>query len=527
MIKYKINLNTIIGNILIISIVICCLSGCKKESGIEIYTESTSPYHLREGELPVVTHGMLHFDSHNQLLSFTRLLEVQELDTTLVKNAYYSLGIDVAGETILNMTDNPICLSTENAIGGYKSARKQEEDQINHALNQGDSTVNSIIILPYWKTAINSDGAVHIGKRIYKYYENGGIAIVLNDDWLLYETIKNQQFADLKQSYNLIVTSEMREGWDQFFVIGPNENIVSDKKMFRPLFTGTQTPEGKIILQNHSWIESESEQNTYTWRYSDNTTSKGRIPNRLLSMSDTIQLVVNNGSGTIDTLNGLANILACNTSHFTITYLDNYQIRFELPGFDQSNPDNLYTIRWEFSNGTYSTSNPIVKTFLEGGIVTCKLLFKNGEIACQFSKPYTGKCGDVQVKKHTQLFQQCNQKWKLDGSIWVTKGQVGCKVKYLKRVGFLWLPAFNQAACAEISGTYIREVYKFNKECWVMTASGTRCYGEGTYPTTVSYIIPETPTVFRDPEKLSATLGIKICGEWKGWGYNGFPKLSL
>lgn len=153
--------------------------GCRKDSTDPTITQSLpNSAQDRSGyATPTVTHGMLHFDSFEQLSNFTKSLQAKEEDTTLVKSAYTALGIDVNAETIPNLTDHPICLTTETTISGYTSARKSEEAVINAALNQGDDNVNSIVLFPYWKTAINADRAVHIGKRIYKYYENGGVAL--------------------------------------------------------------------------------------------------------------------------------------------------------------------------------------------------------------------------------------------------------------------------------------------------------------------------------------------------------------
>lgn len=517
-----------INLMLVCVLVISGLTGCRKDGANESLSPLNLTAHSRSGDLPAVTHGMLHFNSFPQLMAFTQSLEAQEADTTLVKNAYAALGIDVTAETIPNLTDHPICLTTEIAIGGYTSARKAEENAINTALDQGDSTIHSIVLFPYWKTALNAEGAVHVGRRIYKYYDNGGIAIVLNDDWTLYEAIKTQLFEDLQQSYNLIITSDAREGWEQFFTINPDESIGADKLIFQPLFRATEATEGNLAITNFSWVESTAGLATFTWIYSDNTTSTGPNPNRVISPTDAITVIVDNGAGTRDTLSGVESILACSTDNFTITYLSNNQIRFELPGFNPSNPANLYTIRWEFSNGSYSTTNPVVKTFGANGTATCKLLHKNsGEVACLFTKPFFIKCGDKKEVNGTYIFTQCGQRWKLDGSIWVKTGEVGCKVKYLKRVGVLWLPANNQAACTNLSGTYIREVYNPNKSCLTITASGTKCLGNGTFPTSVSYTIPEVPSVFADPGNLSASLGIQVCGVFRGWGYAGFPRLVL
>ncbi len=498
------------------------LTGCQKDKEANAPIQSSSEIHLRSENLPYVTHGMLHFESFSELTAFTQSLESQEADLELVRNAFTALGIDVDAETIPNLTDHPICLTTETAIGGYTSARKVEESVINAALNNGNDNINSVVIFPYWKTALNDARAVHVGNRIYKYYENGGVAIVLNNDWTLYNTISAQPYEALRQGFNLIVTDDVNGSGNSLSTsVGGIGNGI-----FQPRFMATEAAEGKLQITNVSLVEGAAV--TFTWIYSDYTTSVGKNPNRTISPTEALTVIVDNGSGTTTTLTGLEFILACSTDNFTITYLSNNQVRFELPGYVPGNPANLYNIRWEFSNGSFSTTNPVVKTFNANGTATCKLLHKNsGEVACQFTKPFFIKCGDKKTTNATMQFIQCGQRWKLDGSIWVQSGEVGCKVKYLKRVGIFWLPAFNQAACADISGTYIREVYNPNKTCLTIGASGSKCLGAGTFPTTVSYTIPEIPTVFVNPGQLSAGLGIRVCGVWRGWGYSGMPRLVL
>ncbi|MFM9949009.1 MAG: hypothetical protein ACKV1O_13800 [Saprospiraceae bacterium] len=504
-----------------------CLSslmGCQKDG--EIVPLPPSPeIQFRTGEQPSVMHNMLSFESFPQLRAFTQSLEEQEADVELVRNAYTALGVDVDAETLPNLTDHPVCLTTEMAIGGYTSARKSEETVINAALNSGDDNINSIVFKPYWKTVVNADQSVFVGRRIYKYYENGGMAIVLNNDWALYESIKTQQFEALRQSYNLIVTSDEPEGLCSYFTLGLDEHISTETRLFQPLFMATNAPGGKLEITNHSLVEGTG--TTYTWYYSDNTSSVGKNPNRTVSPTEALSVIVSNGADMTETLTGLEAILACTTDNFTISYLSNNQVRFELPGFDPNNPANLYTIRWEFSNGSYSTSNPVVKTFGANGTATCKLFHKNsGEVACQFTKPFSIKCGDKKTVNRSRQFNVCNQRWKLDGSIWVEKGQVGCKVKYLKRVLFMWVPANNQAACADLNGTYIREGSN-PQSCPTIVASGSRCLGGGTFPTNVAFTIPEVSNVFMDPGMLTAGLGIKVCGTWIGWGYGGLPRLVL
>jgi len=506
--------------------------GCKKDLVQEPEIQSNAAVHDRSGTNPTVINGMLHFNSFADLEEFTKSLQDKEADTTQVRSAYLTLGIDVNAETIPNLTDYPVCLLTEQAIGGYTSARKSEETVINAALNNGDDNINSVVIFPYWKTALNADKAVHIGNRIYKYYDNGGVAVILNNDWTLFETVKTLPFESLRASFNLMITGDVEARSNTFVTSNLNATpaIQSSEKAYFPRFVAQLTSDGKYIITNASQIETNNGSNTFKWIYEDNTISFGPNPTKAISPEKAITLIINNGYGTQTTLNGAESILACSTDNFTITYLSNNQIRFELPGYVPGSPSNQYNLRWVFSDGTTFTSNPLVRTLISNGTVTCQFLYpSNGQVACQFTKPYFAKCGDKKSVPASKVFNYCGQRWKLDGTIWVQTGQVGSKVKYLKWYGAIlgWKPANNQGACADLSGTYIREVYNPNKNCIVVNASGSHCLGNGTYPTTVSHTISEVPNVFSNPGQLSAGLGIKVCGVWHGWGYGGAARLVL
>jgi hypothetical protein len=240
-----------------------------------------------------------------------------------------------------------------------------------------------------------------------------------------------------------------------------------------------------------------------------------------------LSVTVNDGSGTSQTLN-IEDILACSVENFAITNIGNNLYKFG-PSFNASS--SPYYTKWVFSDGTTSTANPAFKTFTSNGTVTCQAWrVSDNTLACQFTKPVNIKCGDKKEKSVTHIFNNAGgsgQKWKLDCSIWVQSSEVGCKSKYLKRVGFAWLPANNQGACADISGTYKREVNNPNKICNDITASGSKCLGNGTYPTSVSFTISEVPSVFREPNLLSSGHRIKVNGVWMGPGTGTMPRLFL
>lgn len=525
---------TAFSGILVLLLFLTGIVSCRKELETESKTTGKTAIQDRSEESnPTVTHGMLHFDTHGKLKEFIQALKSKEADSVQVKNAYTALGVNVNAEFLPNLTDHPVCLLKEQAIGGYTSARKAEEIIINAALNSGNDNINSIVSLPHWKTALNADNAVHIGRRIYKYYDNGGIAIVLNDDWDTYEKIRTKSFEEADQTHNLLVTSEDRVNWDKYFVLDGNGEIISDKEIYLPLLTTLPLANGKKWVINASLVEVPSGDPVYKWIYKDGSYSFGLNPDREINGNESVKVKIDKGGGTI--ISGPeSDEWTCAIGDFEVTPLSDGSIRFFLSGFDPSKA----TIRWILSDGSTSTTNPFIKTNAPAsGTATCQLLYiGTNTVACQFSKPYTiVKCGEYRTHKEQHVFEQRdgngnnNQRWKLDGEIWVQAGEVGCSVKYLRWRGAIlkWQPANNDASTARISGIYVREVNNPNKNCLDIIASGRNDLGSGTWPTTISFTIPEVPKVFRKPGALNATLGIRVHGVFNGWGFAGKPVLVL
>jgi hypothetical protein len=459
---------------------------------------------------PTLSHGMLYFASFSDANQFTKSLQDKESDLTTLKQAYSQLGIDTTStDSIPNLTDFPVCLVTERALS-FTSARTIEETAINNHLNNGDD-VFSIVDNPYWKTILNSDNAVHIGSRIYKYYSNGGIAIILNDDWTLYNTVKSQNFEDLRGAFNLLITSAAQDGWGDYFVFNTDGSIRAEKPIFKVMIGVTSASEGKVQLTNYSLVEPGSAAVSYQWTYSDHTTSTGPNPNRTINPSESITLVTTNG--TTSTTQTEAEILACYIPTFNITYLGSGQVRFELPNYNPNNPN--YNLLWVFSDGTTSTSNPVVKTFSSNGTATCEMHYKfDNSVACRCTLPVTIKCGDQKSVGDTRIFIAPNgQRWKLDFSIWVNTNEVGCRTKYLRRILGVWIPWNNQAACTDFFGQY-----KHDPSCGIVETSGSKCLGSGTFPTSVSATHSDPAKCYDFPLMLSMSGQIKVGGHWIGNG---------
>jgi hypothetical protein len=480
----------------------------------------------REGQVaPHVENGMLSFNSYSDAKNFVADLKEKEQHRELINEAYTRLGINVNAETIPNLTDYPICLVAENELG-HTSARKIEENRINEQLNTGGD-VFSIIHNPYWKTILNREFSVRIGSRIFKYYDDGGIAIVLNNDWSLYESIKNKEFNELRQTHNLVITNDMmQEDLGNYFDLDAAGNIVEIKSIFLPRIYQVAKSNGKYTFFNASLIEGNT---TYTWTYGDNTTSVGITPNRDLSLNETAILVIDNGTGTTTTVS--ASPLTCTIENFNITILPNCQIKVELPGFSSST--SPYTIKWVFSDGTVGTTNPFTKTGGGSGTVKCVMVRKSdGTDACFLTKPYDmGCCGIRRTRNFTRIFTDAGgsgQTWRLECQIWVQANEVGCSQRYLRRVLGVWVPAQSGGVSADIFGTYLRETTtNGKKDCKPVFVSDSRAFGVGIWPTSFSVTNADPANIFRDSNKLSSGHTLTINGVALGPGNGGLPRLIL
>ncbi len=430
---------------------------CNKEEKIT----STTSTQLRSGN-PSTINGMLDFTGYAAFEDFINDLKSQEKDSTASRAAFTALGININAEQTTNVTDYPVCRLTENSISGFTSKRRIEENAINANLNTGGNEF-SIIEDVYLKTVLNADKSVHIGTRIFKFYDNGGIAIVLNNDWTKYNSINNLGYDDLRQSGNLIVSNDEQSSWSKIYNYGSDGRVTTEKEYVEPTPTNAASPlacdfseslvatnlnNGKIRVE----LPGSTNYDIYEWTFSDGTKAFG---------------------------NPL--IIDCNQKPNGTVTLDVWVLDITVPSGKRR--------------------------------------------ICRGSIQYFCNCGEKKSVARELINVVNGETWRIQASMWVKSKEVGCEMSYKRKKFGIWVPANNKGVRTDISGTYLRELA--NKSCLNVTASGFKSLGEGTFPTSISVKIPDIDKIFREPNKLTSGHRVNVKGTWFGFGLNGVPRLIL
>ena len=445
--------------LIVFAITTLLIYSCTKEAAEELKPPLSIAF--LSSNMPYVVNDMLHFDGYDDFEKFVNDLKIQEQDTLALKTAYIELGFNLEADSLPNLTEYPICLITEQSFSGFTSARKGEEEIINSALNNGED-VFSIVDNPYLKTALNLSNAVHIGTRIFKFFDNGGIVIVLNDNWETYTSIKSLPFNSIKQTSNVIVTSDAKKNWSRFYNLDETSSLLGEKE------------------------------------YEINP-----------PVSE--------------------NVMACDFSdQLVVTTLNNGNIRIDFP---HNTPYDIY--EWTFEDGSHSYDYPLIIDCSEvpSGVVSitlwndCPSCPSGIRRICVGEIKFECSCGEKKIRKETGIWTVNGQTWKIDASIWVQSGEVGCKMRYLRKIWFAWLPAYNQAVCTDIGGTYVREGE--DGACLDVSYVDIKCLGSGTFPISVSVTQSDISDIFREPNALDSGHRVRVSGTWFGFGVGSTPRLVL
>lgn len=417
----------------------CSKEDTKKDENLQLPTENRSA-------LPTVINGMLHFDTYADFENYITNLEALETDTNQVKTAYDQLGVDLTQEFLPNLTDYPVALIMEQQIAGFTSARKAEETIINNALNSGDDTVFSIISDPYLKSALNTDKAVHIGTRIFRFFNDEGLAIVLNNNWIIYNAIKTVNYGDLKSTAQIFVSSQNSSEWGDLYYYDSNGKISNEKQVSSLNLDMTVSESPLICLIDSNSIKITQLSNgqmriefptgggwdVYTWTFSNNTQTFTGNP-------ITVPCI---GNGKV--------------------FLDIYR--------NEGLPHHCIGSKTFFCNCGEKKSKKRTEFF-----------------------PNAGGSG---------------KQIRIDAMIWVKDGEIGCNSKhYGKNIFGIWVPLnliYNTSGvCAKITGSFVREVSLGN--CMTINVPfNEKCLTNGAPNGSIENKISQLGKNFVDPGKLSS-----------------------
>jgi hypothetical protein len=278
----------------------CAKDDLKGEQSVQFSTENRNA-------LPTVINGMLHFDTYLDFQAYITNLEQLQNDTNQIKTAFTELGVDLTQEFLPNLTDYPVALRKEQLIIGFISARKAEETVINNALNNGDNSMFSIIFDPYLKSALNTDNAVHIGTRIFRFFNNGGVSIVLNNDWSLYNTLKAMEFIDINPAPNVFITNQVTEKWGDLYHLDTFGNPIAEKTFTNPTYV-VQTDISPcdhlkfltVVTLDNGEVRFTVNYNfsKYKWTFGDGSVLFGKTVQKKITTSGMVNIIIFNADGT-------------------------------------------------------------------------------------------------------------------------------------------------------------------------------------------------------------------------------------
>ena len=403
--------------------------------------------------------GMLNFGSYQDFESTLDLLKSQEQDTLILKSAYLELGVnlDEDDEITENLTDYPVCRLFEDNHVGYLSQRRYEENLINEDLNAGGDTW-AIIEDPYFKTLVNTYNTVKIGSRIFKYFDNGGVAIILNNNWELYDSLKTTTYETLVSQQDLFVTN-----WD--------------KKNWTSIYTFTQ--DNKIDGEKEFDLEFEDEED-----------------------------VQEHPACKLD------------TNRINIVHLDDGTMRLELLGHGPNNAS------WSFSNKieTYE-GNPVIVPCDGSGRICVTIPVDFWPFICvgckHYECPNSETCALALGRINRELIRTINgQTWRIQASLWLNRGEIGCSNSYRRRRFGIWVPASNDGVRTDVRGTYYR-----TNDCLVTFGSASKSLGKGTYPPSISATFNDIPEIGVNGG-LTSGHTVNVKGTWFGFGIT-VPRLEL
>lgn len=361
---------------------IFALFSCNKNEIDTLGDSTIKDINLRNN--PKGVNGLLSLNSHSEYYEIIKVLKQSE-STQAKRNALYSdLGIDRSDE--LNDTDHPACMKFE-LENNYVSLRSYEEDTLFDELDGGNENLNGIISDPYFKTIINADRSVKVGNRIYKSFDSQLTAIIANNDFSTYNSIKQLNQSDVRNGFNVRLLGTTTHSLDKYFNRSVNNKIIDDKAIKDILVNQIYNSETDVTLLNNSFVEYQDKTKPiFTWIYPDGSTETTDQTNRKFSVGDKIILTVGNNTNPTDTT--IINIRSCIIDGATALQVNGRTYHFTLP----ENPESAYEIKWNMGNGDIRYGRFVAYTYPEAFDlcemeVTIQALRSNGSVACEDTFP--------------------------------------------------------------------------------------------------------------------------------------------
>lgn len=177
----------------------------------------------------------------------------------------------------------------------FQSLRKEVEEYKISELNRGNEYIYSIVTKPYFKSILNTNGAVRIGNRIYVNYESGLIAVIANNDLEAYNRVISTNPDELSNSFNVrLLHNNNTDEYVSNVRTGSFEDILVKDIHVKEI----EDSDGNIRLVNQSMVEFENDfKPEFVWTFSDGSSETGTNPSRVLSPFDTYDVVAEGPPG--------------------------------------------------------------------------------------------------------------------------------------------------------------------------------------------------------------------------------------
>jgi hypothetical protein len=406
-------------------------TSCESENNEENKNKSTT-YEIKQENKVFNKNGILEFGSFADFSSIYQELLSKYSNVSLGKIAYADLGIDINIDNLY--TEYPINTLFEKSHN-FTSFRKKEEiayfkfirlggDPIDFKKNKTYADVN-------FKTLINEDGEVKIGKKYFKIYDDNTILVVGNDDFKTFSKLRLKRTNEISTEFNVRVL-DFKNGDKNYLFNITDKGLRVEKDVIDLKIDFTKNDKNEIRPINKSFVDFVNNNDfQYKWEFSDKSIHYGITPNKILRNGEMVKLcLLENGVEIkniikyVNQSNSLRGPLPCDhTIRTTISGNCNVDIIIEIAWSD----DVIGRVEWILPNGavlsgTKTTIGNVLNTTEIGNpfTVTVNLYDMDGIWLCTQTHGVIcndcGVSGDDSDKSDEVLIS--GKKWRADVEIW-------------------------------------------------------------------------------------------------------------